>query len=487
MRERHEKISLVNDVIDLGNDARVKAFKSQALRSPPIMEAALKNFPKLDEKYADLRRITRIEADLARIDRTKAAGDAYAIELADFLTLWQRLQALGKQRSETGDAVIAACRTTADAGMAQTGQLSTASAAALARSSTIMIVGLIIGTIAGILAAITITRSITGPLTRIITGLSNASEQVSSASGQVASTSQDMAQGSGEQASSLEETSASLEEMSSNTKQNAGNAHQADTAMAEATGLVGSGVAAMERMDTAIGEIQNSSEETAKIIKTIDEIAFQTNLLALNAAVEAARAGEAGKGFAVVAEEVRNLAQRSATAARNTADLIEDARKNATNGVAVAGEVARDLQGIQASTGKVGTLVAEIAAASKEQSQGIEQVNVAVSEMDKVVQQNASNAEESSAAAEELSAQAGELNAMVGELMDLVGTSANGTGNAASTAPRRATQSQGANALLGGTRETAGRRQLATASASTDGRPGPAQIIPLDDEDFADF
>jgi methyl-accepting chemotaxis protein len=182
----------------------------------------------------------------------------------------------------------------------------------------------------------------------------------------------------------------------------------------------------MKRMTEAIDKIKNSASETAKIIKTIDEIAFQTNLLALNAAVEAARAGEAGKGFAVVAEEVRNLARRSAEAAKNTADLIEGSQKNAEAGVAVTAEVAKNLVGIKDNAGKVATLIAEIAAASKEQSQGIDQVNTAVSEMDKIVQKNAANAEESASASEELTSQAQELSAMVDQLVGIVGGAGEG-------------------------------------------------------------
>jgi len=239
--------------------------------------------------------------------------------------------------------------------------------------------------------------------------------QVSSASQQISAGSQSLAQGANEQASSLEEVSSSLEEMASMTRQNADNAVQAKNLAGEADTNARSGGEAMTRMNSAIVKIKDSSDQTAKIVKTIDEIAMQTNLLALNAAVEAARAGEAGRGFAVVAEEVRNLAQRSAQAAKNTADMIGESVRNADDGVKIAQEVARSFDSIAGSARKVNELIGEIASASKEQSQGIEQVNSAVSQMDKVTQQTAANAEESASSSEELSSQAEELQSMVAQ------------------------------------------------------------------------
>jgi methyl-accepting chemotaxis protein len=276
----------------------------------------------------------------------------------------------------------------------------------------------------GALLAWSITRSIARPINRIIAGLTEGSEQVASASGQVSSASQSLAEGSTEQAAGLEETSSSLEEMASMTKQNADNAQQANTLASEASKSADGGTQSMTRMNDAIQEIQKSSDETAKIIKVIDEIAFQTNLLALNAAVEAARAGEAGKGFAVVAEEVRNLAMRSAEAAKNTANMIEESVKNSKNGVDIATEVGKVLDEIVQSIGKTTDLVSEIAAASSEQAQGIDQVNTAMAQMDKVTQQNAANAEESASASEELSAQAESMQDVVNDLAALIGGSA---------------------------------------------------------------
>jgi len=321
--------------------------------------------------------------------------------------------------------------------------LENASRAELDFATTALFVGLAAGLILSCLLALLITGSINRAISRVIGVLSKSSAEVTSASGQVSQSSQSMAAGASEQASSLEETSASLEEMASMTRQNADNARQASTMSDQASSAAESGKATTQRMGeeikariggmtSAIEKIKSSTDQTAKIVKTIDEIAFQTNLLALNAAVEAARAGEAGKGFAVVAEEVRNLAQRSAEAAKNTAALIEDSQRNAENGVKVSSEVADilkraveiEIAGCFASTveaaNKVKQLIGEVAAATGEQSKGVEQINTAITEMDKVTQSNAASAEETASASEQLTAQARELNEMINQLVAIV-------------------------------------------------------------------
>ena len=263
-------------------------------------------------------------------------------------------------------------------------------------------------------------RGMTKTLAAVILDLQNSSSQVTNAAGEISSASQSLAEGATEQAANFEETASSLEEISSIINQNADNAQQANLLVTETKETADNSSKAMGRMNAAITEIQDSSIKTAKIIKTIDEIAFQTNLLALNAAVEAARAGEAGKGFAVVAEEVRNLAKRSAGAAKETSELIEESVKNSENGAVIAGEVSNTLSEIVAGVGKTTELMEEIAAASQEQSDNIDQINSAMSQMDIVTQSNAAAAEQESSASLELKTQAIQMDQLVSGLDVLV-------------------------------------------------------------------
>ncbi len=280
-----------------------------------------------------------------------------------------------------------------------------------------------------------IARQTNAALGTVSTSLNLASGHVGTAAGQVASASQSLAEGANAQAASLEETSASLEEISSQTKRNAENAENARTLSDDTLRSTEQGSQQMQEMVSAMADIRSASDNIAKIIKAIDEIAFQTNILALNAAVEAARAGEAGAGFAVVADEVRNLAQRAAQAARETAEKIDDSIAKSARGVEISGRVADGLREITEKTRKVNTLVVEIATASKEQRQGLGQINGAVSQMDKITQSNAAHAEETAAASVDLKSQSTAMLESVLSLNSLVG---GGSGNAAIDAAQKA-------------------------------------------------
>jgi hypothetical protein len=272
----------------------------------------------------------------------------------------------------------------------------------------------------GLLIWVVVERLVATPLNRTSSMLAEQALEVRHTSAALGTSSHSVAEGASEQAASIEETSASLEELAAMTRQNAENAQKAKQLAGLAREAADRGVADMQAMSNSMSAIKESGDDIAKIIKTIDEIAFQTNILALNAAVEAARAGEAGMGFAVVADEVRSLAQRSAQAAKETAAKIEGAISRTAQGVEISDKVDAALREIVEKAHQVDALAAEVANASREQTQGITQINQAVSEMDRVTQTNAANAEEDAAAAEELSAQAEALRSAVQCLEALV-------------------------------------------------------------------
>lgn len=294
----------------------------------------------------------------------------------------------------------------------------------------IMIAAAGIALIVGIIFLYVTNITITKVLREVSLRLQDLSTQLFRSADQVSAGAQSLAQGASQQAASLEETAATVTQVSSVAKQNASNAQQADLLSSEVNGSSESGVQSMVQMRGAIDAIHAAADETANIIRTIDEIAFQTNLLALNAAVEAARAGEAGKGFAVVAEEVRNLAQRSAAAAKETAEKIKKSKELSERGVQVSQQVEKSLDEIRNSSVKAVEIVKEIAAASNDQSTGLGQLNIAMSELDKVTQANAATAEQSSASGAELSHQAHLLNQAVSSLSLLVNGRAIASGHA---------------------------------------------------------
>lgn len=376
---------------------------------------------KLNKLYADLRKVSLTTEDQQRIDRAEKATAEYLVAAKAWVQNDNTLrQSILPEMRGIGNTVLSTAQSAENDAWKSSTDSSGAVNGIVTQSKLIAIIMLILGIVVGVVAAIVITRSITKPIKVLADTLSAGAEQTTSAAGQVSAASQSLAEGASEQAASLEETSSSLEEMSSMTKRNAETAGKVKELGSEARQAGDLGVQDMTAMVAAMDDIKRSSDDIAKIIKTIDEIAFQTNILALNAAVEAARAGEAGMGFAVVADEVRSLAQRCAQAAKETAGKIEDAVQKSAKGADISAKVAKSLQEIVGKARQVDEMAGEVAAASQEQSQGIMQVNTAVTQMDKVTQSNAASAEESASAAEEMTAQAESLKEAVSELLRLV-------------------------------------------------------------------
>ncbi|MEP9409943.1 MAG: CHASE3 domain-containing protein [Candidatus Brocadia sp.] len=345
---------------------------------------------------------------------------------------------------------------------------------------------------AGAFMTVFLPAKITTLFRNLVTDLTESASQVASASEEISASSQGLSEATTEQAASIEETSSTMEEISSMTKQNADNASEASKLVKLCNDTVKHGSATVTEMNDAMKKISESSGKIADIIKIIEGIAFQTNLLALNAAVEAARAGEHGRGFAVVAEEVRNLAQRSSTAAKDITALITDSVNKADIGMDLVKKTEEVFSGIVEQVKKVTDLVNEIATASEEQTNGIEQISKAIQQLDQVVQQNAANAEETAAASEELSAQAQGLNALVDKIAAEVNMEGDRGVKPAVVKKKETVQLKAKRSMTPSNKKiSAGYREdtspegngkeLAMSGARSD------RLIPMSNDDFKDF
>ncbi len=365
-------------------------------------------------------------ADGARTETARRAAATATDLLREAAEVIRFLEATMKQAEEEtarrnllADAAIKNAAALREAGDRQSQKVAQDSTRTLERVILSLAIGVAVGLLLSSVVALAITRGITRPINALIARLSEGAMEVDQAAGELSGAAKDLASGAKENAASLEDVSSALEELSSMTQRNAENSVEANALMSQVTGAVARADESMAKVIKAMGEISSSGAQIAKIIKTIDEIAFQTNLLALNAAVEAARAGGAGAGFAVVADEVRNLATRSAEAARNTAGLIDSTISNINSGSQLVGLTAENFATVENHAGKVDQILGAVAEASREQSQGIGQINHSMLTMDQVTQSNATSANESAHSAGALSSQAANLLAAVDELTAL--------------------------------------------------------------------
>lgn len=482
--ERLDKITKINNIIDTGNNARVYGQRAQVKRDVTMLESAIQAFDGVYKTLADIRTHTARAANLEQLKNIETATKSYETALRAFLLIMQETDTENKLRVKAANEVLAAAEAVVDLGLKNVGEISHESTTSLSLASLMMIIGLVLALIISFGVAFFMIRSIVKIVVESVKSLSEGTTQVVSASEQISSASVSLAEGASSQASSVEEVSATIEQATASNNQNAENSREANILAQHSNEAAKIGNQRVEELMGAMEKITDSSQKIAKIIKTIDEIAFQTNLLALNAAVEAARAGEHGLGFAVVAEEVKNLAERSAGAAKEITGIIEASIDQVKMGTDVANKTKESFGDILSGIKKTSDLIGEIAISAKEQAEGMNQIATAMGSVDQITQQNASASEETAAAAEELNAQALSMLQSVSEIAALAGfdmgkehmrapTSQGIKRVSTSAAPKRIAM--------------APKKTKSTSFSSTTSKRSNEDVFPLGEDDLREF
>ena len=440
-KERAWKIKTVNDIVELGNSARLAAWKAQALRQYDGLKDSEKNLVKIFDLIGKLKPTLKDPANIKQLEEINKAASTYNKAVKDLIENYGTLEKIRGEREKAAASVLESAVNTAKTAIDNSSKIAEEASFTATSSNIIIIIGLIIAIALGLFMSVVIVRGIVGPLTTAIDKVSQASNEITTASEELSTASQTLAESSNEQASSIEETSASLEELSGMVKNNVASAEKSNELADQVKNVSAKGATAVKDLVASMEDILASNGKIQELVKVIaeigdktaiiDEIVFQTKLLSFNASVEAERAGEHGRGFAVVAQEVGNLAQMSGKAALEISTIVKESianaeqittenKKKVEEGNELVKATAQILEEIETNAKTVASSAGQIVEASKDQASGINQINSAMVQLDKATQNNASTSEETASSSEELSAQAVTLNDIVGELLMMI-------------------------------------------------------------------